>query len=160
MFSNRRKISIILVLLFISCLLTSCTSQRTRDEILEKLRKENIIKENWELLYLDVIDASPIPAIIGYDYIFIDKSNSIDKDENFDEQIRLVSIKKKDSNNYDITISENVLIKEENKEFLDEENNLKNKTIYHVYKHNDDKKYLFKFKNFILFKTTQLSEVN
>lgn len=159
MFKNKIKLTIFI--LFLSFFLTGCTLEKTRNEIIDKLKAESVIKDDWDLLYLDIKNASPIPAIIGYDYIYIDSSY---EDEDFneigeiDKGVKLISIKKTDSNKYEVIISEEVDIIKEKRESLDKENNLQEKIVYHVRKYDNNRKFLLEYEKVFIFKVLHITE--
>ena len=66
----KRKSGILGLAVLLAFILTGCVMEKTREDIIEKLEKEDIIESDWEYEYMIVNDASPIPDISSYDYIY------------------------------------------------------------------------------------------
>ena len=71
----------------LACSLTGCVTEVTRADIIEKLEKEDIIKDDWEYYCISVNGGDPIPWISSYDYVYFD-----------DDDIYVVNIREKDKN--------------------------------------------------------------
>ena len=66
------------------------------------MEKEGIIEEDWEYEYMIINDASPIPDIFSYDYIYTD-----------DDETYMVQIQGKDNDDqYPVYIAEDVKVEE------------------------------------------------
>jgi len=52
--------------------LSACVDSKTREDIISTMEKAEIIEEDWEYLYYLTQDASPIPDIMYYDYVYQD----------------------------------------------------------------------------------------
>ena len=98
----RRRISVFLLLVILACSLTGCVTEKTREDIISCLEKEGIIEDDWAFEELIVHDASPIPDISSYNYIYTD-----------DDEVYAVCIQGKNSDEeYPVFIMEDVEIEE------------------------------------------------
>ncbi len=99
---RKKRISIFLLSVILACTLTGCVTEQTREDILACLEKEGIIEEDWEFQELIMQDASPIPDISSYHYIYTE-----------DDEVYAVCIQRKNSDEeYPVFIMENVEIEE------------------------------------------------
>ena len=98
----KKKCSIFILAVLLACTLTGCVTEKTREDIIERLEREGIIEEDWEYEYMIINDASPIPDIFSYDYIYTD-----------DDETYMVQIQGKDNDDqYPVYIAEDVEVEE------------------------------------------------
>lgn len=119
---NKKK-SILVVVCFLTIwMLTGCVMEETRNQILDVLEREQIIKEDWKLFETDIAEAVAVPVISYYDYIYVDDTFDIactkqDKmgnyGEGFDAGVYMVRIYKANDNDvYEVEFFDKVDIQE------------------------------------------------
>ena len=93
----KKIVRIVLLTVLFSCSLTGCVTSKTREDIIAKLEKENIIKDDWEYYCTCINGGDPIPWISSYDYVYLDD----------DGDIHVVNITERDENDeYTIKVTE------------------------------------------------------
>lgn len=98
---NKKKSALGIICFLMLWTLTGCVMEKTRNQIVDVLKIEQVIKEDWELFETDIDEADLIPVISYYDYIYVDDTFDIadtkqDKmgnyQEGFDEGVYMVRI--------------------------------------------------------------------
>lgn len=141
----KRKGSILLLTVLLACTLTGCVTEATRDDIIAKLEKENIIKDDWEYYCTSVNGGDPIPWISSYDYVYFD-----------DDDIYVVNIREKDENEeYTIMVGAADEIREHEYTYEGETN-----IDYEVigFKYSEADTYKMKYIHFLWFKFMQIKK--
>ena len=86
---NPKHQRLVLALLILTVFLTGCVSTKTRNSILSSLERKNYIEESWTLTDSFVVDASPVPDILYYGYVYEDSSHRLNeitiRNQNSDE---------------------------------------------------------------------------
>ncbi len=137
---KRRILSVLVLLLLLTCSLTGCVTEATRDDIIEKLEKEGIIEDDWEFYCFCVNGGDPIPWISSYDYVYFD-----------DEDIYVVNIRQKDENEeYTVQVGEAEEISEQEYINSDGETIIDHEVIGFNYSEADT--YKMKYVKFLWFK--------
>ncbi|MBQ9135736.1 MAG: hypothetical protein IJX66_06545 [Lachnospiraceae bacterium] len=140
----KKKCSIFILTILLACTLTGCVSEKTREDIIACLEKEGVIEDDWEFEYMISNDASPIPDIYSYDYIYTE-----------DDETYAVRIQNKNSDDeYLVFIAEDVEIEESEWTNADGET----KTDRDVVNGETIESYTLKYEQFLWFKYMTITD--
>lgn len=147
-----------LVVILICCLvlLTGCTTEKTRNAILDELSDNKLLSSDWSFLSMESVSASPIPAISHYNYFYEDESNVI-------HCIQIGSGKLEGGNDlwYDVFIIDNLEEGRERKFVWDSDAGAsveKEVTCYNETSESETKHYKAYNKSFLLWKWWEITE--